>query len=116
MFKARPEQTGGAASSPFGEDGRRLAISQDSTAAGVSTLELTLPTGYSVLSLPKNAEVKSDLGRFERTVSQNNGKILISTTGENYQATVPASGYDAVRAYYENYLKASGESVIVKKN
>ena len=116
LFKARPEQTGGAASSPFGEDGRRLAISQDSTAAGVSTLELTLPTGYSVLSLPKNAEVKSDLGRFERTVSQNNGKILISTTGENYQATVPASGYDAVRAYYENYLKASGESIIVKKN
>ena len=116
LFKARPEQTGGAASSPFGEDGRRLALSQDSTAAGVSTLELTLPTGYSVLSLPKSADIKSDFGRFERTVSQDNNKLLISTTGENYRATVPASRYDDIRAYYENYLKASGESVIVKKN
>ena len=116
LFKARPEQTGGTASSPFREDGRRLAVAQESTASGVSTLELTLPAGYSVISLPKPTEVKSDLGRFERKVTQENGKLTISTTGENFRATVPASRYNDVRSYYENYLKASGESVIVKKN
>ncbi len=116
LFKARPEQTGGSVSSPFRNDFRTFPFEQQSTASGVSTLELTLPAGYTVLSLPKPAEYKSDLGRFERKVTQADNKLTIATVGENFRATVPSSRYADVRSYYENYLKASGETVIVKKN
>jgi hypothetical protein len=116
IFKARPEQSKGAASSPFREDGRRLPVTQPSAALAVSFLEVTLPSGYSVLSLPKPTDVKSDLGRFSRSVKVDGNKLTVEMRGENYRADVPAFRYDEVRKYYDTYLRAFDQSVIVKKN
>lgn len=116
LFKAKPDQTSGASSSPFREDFRKNPVSQMSPALGSSTLVVTLPKGYTVLSVPKPMEVKSDLGKFTRTVEQSGDTLTITTRGENYKAEVPASRYSEVKKYYEDYLKASDESVIVKKS
>lgn len=115
IFKARPDQASGAKSSPFREDIRQLPIKQDDIAVGASRLELELPEGYEVLSIPQNVDIKSDLGRFTRTVEKDGNKLIIVTRGENYRAEVPASRYDEVRKYYRDYLKASDDSVILKK-
>lgn len=115
FFKARPEQTVGAASSPFREEGRRHPITQTAAAQGRSLLEVTLPPGFSVLSMPQAAKVNSDLGRFEREVSMSGGKLTINTLGVNYRAFVPPSRYTEVQKYYDTYLSAANESVIIKK-
>ena len=116
VFKARPEQGKASASSPFREDGRRLPVTQPSAALAVSFLEVTLPTGYTVLSLPKPTDVKSDLGHFSRVVKVDGNKLTVEMRGENYRADVPAFRYDEVRKYYDTYLKAFDQLVIVKKN
>ncbi len=117
VFKARPEQTSGSASSPFRDDDMRtMSVYQPSAAMGVSLLEVTLPTGFGVLSLPAATEVKSDLGKYERKVTQDNGKLTITTAGVNYRANVAPTRIGEVRSYYKDYLRAADESVVVKKN
>lgn len=115
IFNARPEQTSSSGSSPFREDIRLRDITQQKAEAGVSTLELTLPEKSTVLSLPKPTEVKSDLGRFQREIKAEGNKITILTRGEAFPATVPARRYEEVRKYYDSYLKAADESVVIKK-
>jgi hypothetical protein len=89
LFKAKPEQSGGSSSSPFQRDQRRHPVLQPSAALGASTLDLTLPPGFSILSLPDGSEVKSDLGRFRRTIASRDDRITISVRGENFRADVP---------------------------
>ena len=115
IFKARPEQSKGESSSPFREDTRHLPIEQTSAARTVSVLQVKLPDGYDVLSMPKDRDIKSDLGRFQRTVTQNGDVLSIQTIGEAFHAEVPTFDYGSVRQYYHDYLRAFDQMVIVKK-
>jgi hypothetical protein len=107
LFKARPEQTGGGQSSPLREDGRRLPIAQQKAGLGNSTLELTLPSGYALFSAPKPTEVKSDLGKFTRTVTATPGKITVATRGEDYRSEM--------RTYFDKFQRPADELVIIRK-
>jgi hypothetical protein len=115
IFKARPEQSKGQSSSPFREDTRRLSIEQNSAARSVSVLEVTLPTGSDIISLPKDKDIKSQLGQFTRTVARNGNLLRIETQGVNFRADVPAFQYNDIRQYYHDYLRAFDQWVIIKK-
>jgi hypothetical protein len=116
IFQARPDQTGGGGSSPFGQDTvRSLPITQENAGLAVTELEVTLPDGHTFLSPPNPAQVKSDLGRFERKVSVTGNTLNIAIIGQDNRASVPAARYEEVRAYFDGYLKAIDESVVVKK-
>lgn len=115
LFKARPEQTAGSVSSPFGEDARRHAIVQPSSALGVSTLEIALPAGFSLLSVPSGAEIESEIGTFRRTVASGDSTLTITTRAENRRADIPAGRYEQIRKYYNDLLRAADETVVVKK-
>lgn len=116
LFKAKPEQTGGGASSPLRDDIRKLPIAQQRAGMGNSVLEVTLPTDYTLLSAPKaSTEVVSDLGRFTRNVAVSGSKVTITTRGEDFRAQVPPARYAEVRKYFESFQRASDELVIIKK-
>ncbi|MBC8143075.1 MAG: DUF3857 domain-containing transglutaminase family protein, partial [Armatimonadetes bacterium] len=116
LFAARPEQNEGRTSSPFGQDTiRLLPVTQQTALRGETSLELTLPAGYALLSPPTNADIKSDLGNYQRTVSVAGDRLTISTRGTDYRASVAANKYSEVQSYFDNYLKAAEESVVVKK-
>ena len=115
VFKARPEQSKASSSSPFREDNRRLPIEQNSAARTVSVLQVTLPDGYDILSLPKDRDIPSQLGSFQRTVTQEGNVLTIKTIGEAFHADVPAFSYRDIQKYYHDYLRAFDQMVIVKK-
>lgn len=116
VFAARPEQNDGRNSSPFGQDTIRiLPITQEVAVLGESELELTLPAGYTLLAPPSEADIKSDLGNYKRKVSVAGDRLTISVKGTDYRASVAPARYGEVQSYFDNYLKASEESVIVKK-
>lgn len=115
LFRARPDQTTGSSSSPFREDARRLPVQQNAIASGEARLEVKLPPNFTVLSAPKTTEVKSDLGRYVRQVKQDGDNLTITVRGDNFRAQVPSASYPAVRKYYDDYLRAADEWVIVKK-
>ena len=116
VFAARPEQNEGRSSSPFGQDTiRMLPVEQQTALRGETKLELTLPAGYTLLSPPTNADVSSDLGNYKRTVSVAGDVLTIAIRGTDYRASVAANKYSEVQSYFDSYLKAAEESVIVKK-
>lgn len=115
LFKARPDQTAGAVSNPFSQESRTQPVAQRSPQRTRSVLEVTLPEGFVVLSVPENASGNSDLGRFERSVQQNGRTLTIATRVEDFGVEVPPSRYQQIRAYYDRYLKTWDESVVVKK-
>ncbi len=116
FFAARPGQNDGRDSSPFGQDTIRvLPITQEVAVLGESELELILPAGHTLFSPPSNAEIKSDLGNYQRKVSVAGDRLTISVRGTEYRATVAPGRYAEVQSYFEDYLKASEEFVIVRK-
>ena len=115
IFKAKPEQTGGVSSNPFREDFRKNNIVQNSFSMASTTLDLTLPKDHVVLSLPKDANIKSDLGQFTRVIKQDGDKLNIVVSQKVLRADIPFTRYDEVRKYFGDFLKAVDESVILKK-
>jgi len=116
VFNARPEQIGGGGSTPFGPDTiRRTPVTQESSAMGQSILEVKLPAGFTVLSAPSEADVRSDLGHYERKVSVSDDTLKILINGRDFRASVPPGRYGEVQSYFDKYLKATEESVVVKK-
>ncbi len=116
VFNARPEQVGGGTSTPFGPDTiRRTPITQENSAMGKSVLELTLPPGFTVLAVPDAADVKSDIGHYTRSVSVTGNTLTIQISGKDFRGTIPPNRYGEVQSYFDRYLKAVDESVVVKK-
>jgi hypothetical protein len=115
LFKARPDQMTGNTATPFRLDARKFAVQQEEFSAATSTLELTLPAGFTVLNSPKDADIKGDLGRFVRTAKQEGNKLTIVTRNESFRADVPPARYQEVKDYYKAFTKANDESVILKK-
>jgi hypothetical protein len=116
LFRARPDQTTAASSTPFTEDFRRTPVVQTSPGEAIATLELTLPDDFKPIALPKYTDIKSMLGRYERSVTQDGKKLTIVVRGENYAAEVPPTQYPDVQKYYASYMKAADEFIVLKKN
>lgn len=115
IFKARADQTSPTFASPFTEESRLYPIYQSQPRLMRTTLTVALPSGYTVLYAPKNAQGESALGSYQRIV-QNDGKTLTITLDvRDNQTTVPVSEYAAVRKYIESYLRTYNELVILKK-
>ena len=113
LFKAQPGPDDGQQFSPFRLDSRKFAISRKS-ALSAPTLELALPPGFTVLNAPKDADVKGELGRFQRAIKQEAGK-MITSRNETFRADIPPARYQEAKDYYKAYIKASDESVVLKK-
>jgi Domain of Unknown Function with PDB structure (DUF3857)/Transglutaminase-like superfamily/Domain of Unknown Function with PDB structure (DUF3858) len=115
MFAARPDQTTGSLSSPFQSEGRVLPIVQESVQLAKTTLEVTLPEGMTVLSLPDSKDGSSALGNYKRTVTQEGNKIIITMQVIDNRAEISPKEYADLRTYFDNYLKVLEESVVLKK-
>ncbi|MGC4043848.1 MAG: DUF3857 and transglutaminase domain-containing protein [Armatimonas sp.] len=117
LFKARPDQTAGQFSNPLSREDRTYPIVSGNHRRIKTELHLSLPDGFSALSLPTPTALTSPLGTFNRAVDTEGGKkISIKTTIIEKRAEVPPSGYGELRNYFDAYLKAYDESVILKKS
>ena len=115
LFKARVEQTGGDASSPFREETRRYPIVQSDASRSEGALTITLPAGATILSLPESGEARSEMGKYVRDADYTGGKLTLKTVGENYRTEIPANKYAQIRQYFLDYLTASEELVVLKQ-
>ncbi len=116
LFKARPDQASSPFASPFTEDSRLYPIYQSEPRLMRSTLEITIPEGFSYLYVPKSSSGQSRLGSFTRTVQQEGRKLTIFIEVRDQRVTAPPSEYAELRQYIDRYLRMYSESVIAKKD
>jgi hypothetical protein len=115
LFKARPDQTAAQFSNPLSREERTYPIASGAHRRIKTELTLSLPDGFAPLSVPAQAALTSPLGSYSRAVESEKGKLSVKTTIVEKRIQVPPGGYAEIRAYFDAYLKAYDESVILKK-
>lgn len=80
-------------------------------------LNLTIPEGYMVEELPEPALIKmpEDAGVFRFLVSENNGKIQITSKIYIKKNRYQPEEYQAIRQFYDMIVEKHGEQVVLKK-
>ena len=76
-----------------------------------------MPEGYVAEDIPADADVKSALGEFHRTVrrSDDGKQLIIKVTTMTLSCRVPASDYEKVKSYYDDIAHAFDDPIVVKK-
>jgi hypothetical protein len=115
LFKARPDQTASQFSNPLSREERTYPIASGAHRRIRTELNLTLPDGFAPLSVPAVTALTSALGTYSRAVESETGKLSIKTTIVEKRVQVPPAGYGELKTYFDAYLKAYDESVILKK-
>lgn len=115
LFKARPDQTGGQLSNPLSREDRKYPLAVGASRRVGTHLEITLPDGFVALSEPKEVSLTSPLGTYARKVARSDKTLTIDTTIDDLRGQVPPSQAKEIKTYFDGYLKAYDESVILKK-
>jgi len=80
-------------------------------------INLAIPEGYIVEELPEPALVKmpEDGGAFRFLISENNGKIQITSKIHIKQNRYKPEEYQSIRQFYDLIMEKHGEQIVLKK-
>lgn len=81
----------------------------------ITTNELEIPSGYSVTSIPKNIEIKTDYYGFSINYSTNNNKIICTKTIVTNTTTVPKKHFEKWNSDIKLLNKSQQEQVVLTK-
>lgn len=102
---------------PFKSAERAYPVTMDFPSTTTQTVNIMVPDGYEVESLPESAiyQLKEDAGIFKFLVVQS-GKFLKveSETSFTDHVFAPAD-YDALKKFYEQIVQKQSESIVFKK-
>ncbi len=81
----------------------------------LDTIQIMLPQGYSIESLPKNKIIKNRFGKYECTYIINENKIVYTRMYERVQGRSPSSDYDEFVKFYNDMYKADRSQIVLVK-
>jgi hypothetical protein len=96
---------------------RRLDIELKEEYHYLDSVQITIPSGYSVESGSTDRVLKSKYGKYSNRVVVNGDKIIYYREQEQYSGRFPAGEYAVVVKFYNDMYEADHKSlVLVKKN
>ena len=102
---------------PFKADERTYPIYFNYPIKEHNLVNIMIPDGYEVVSLPESmiVKLKDNSGEFKYLVNQN-GKYLRVDSEINISQTVfPADEYEIIQKFYNNIIEKQNESIVLKK-
>ena len=80
-------------------------------------INITLPEGYVVESLPASGAIamEENIGSFKYTVQQQGNIIQMMVVSSINYGVVPADYYDTLKNFYQKMVEKQGEKVVLKK-
>jgi transglutaminase-like putative cysteine protease len=80
-------------------------------------INITLPEGYVVESLPASAAIgmEENIGTFRYTLQQQGNTIQMMVLSSMNYGVVPADYYDTLKNFYQKMVEKQGEKVVLKK-
>ena len=81
------------------------------------TINIEIPEGYIVESLPKPISISTgeNVGNFIFNILQNDNRIQVTVTQEHTISMVSASFYDAMKQFYRKIIEKEQEKIVLKK-
>jgi hypothetical protein len=99
------------------EDDRRYDIKFGFGFTDMDSVELEIPAGYGVESLPKETNWQTPFGTYSSTIKLLGNKIYYFRKREQFTGTFPAKEYTALVTFYTNmYAADRSRIVLVKKD
>ena len=82
----------------------------------VDTVELTLPAGYAIESMPQDVSISGKFGKYNCSVKLQGTQLFYYRGIEHYGGQFPAKDYPELVIFYETIYKADRNKVVLVKN
>jgi Domain of Unknown Function with PDB structure (DUF3857)/Transglutaminase-like superfamily len=81
----------------------------------IDTVEIQIPSGYTVESPFHDISIESEFGKFKASAKITDGKIIYYRRQEYYGGIFPASDYEELVSYYQKIYKSDHSNVVLVK-
>ncbi|MCC4214136.1 hypothetical protein [Leeuwenhoekiella parthenopeia] len=102
---------------PFKSDSRQFPISFDYPFSKDITINMQLPKGYKVSSLPEstNLGLPDDSGTFFYSIAENNGMLQVMMRFKLKKHVIPVEYYESLKEFYKLRVDKENEKVVLEK-
>ncbi|RYZ20790.1 MAG: DUF3857 domain-containing protein [Chitinophagaceae bacterium] len=97
------------------DDTRTLPICLRDYYSDIDSVELTVPEGYTVETLPRPVQLRTPYGNYSVTCSFSGNKLVYVRRREAWQATFPATDWEKVKAFYNAVYKSDRAGAVLVK-
>ena len=107
----------GAQSNPFTQETRTYPLVEEDASRTTTETTLILPEGYVAEGVPADIHLSNELQQYDRVITKaGDGKSLVIRIDVIQRpGRIPASGYDAVKKYYDGVIKVADQKIVLKK-
>ncbi len=98
------------------DEKRKYEIVLNEEYTDIDSVEIELPPGYSIESMPNTSVLQSKFGKYENEVKFSDNKVYYYRRYENYSGRFPAKDYPDLVKFYESVYKADRNKVVLVKN
>jgi hypothetical protein len=81
----------------------------------VDTINVKIPAGYAVESLPKETVISNKFGKYSIVSKVNENAIILYRLHEEYMGHYPAKDYDELVKFYDDMYKADRAKIVLVK-
>lgn len=101
----------------FNQEKRSYPIDFRFPRAHKTIINMSLPEGYKIKSLPESIKMsmEDNLGEYSFLVKESNNNIQISQTFKVNFPLIPASYYQDLKAVYKNLIEKNSEKIVLEK-
>jgi len=97
------------------DEERKYDIVLNDEYTDVDSVEIEIPGGYELESLPAPVSVESKFGKYSNSLKMSGNKIYYYRKMENYSGRYPAKEYIAMVNFYDAIYKADRNRIVLVK-
>ncbi len=103
---------------PFKAEKREYPIDFVYPKAQKYLINIEIPAGYTVESLPKPTliQLPEQLGVFKYNIAQDGINLQVVASVEFYQAVIPPAYYEVIKTFYTTLVEKEAEKIVLAKN
>jgi hypothetical protein len=98
------------------DSARKYDVVLDYEYIDIDSVEVEMPDGYTVESVPANININSKFGKYSATTKVNNNKLYYYRTVEQSRGKFPKEDYGDLVKHFEAIYKADRTKVVLVKN
>jgi hypothetical protein len=97
------------------DEERKYDIVMQNEWRNIDTVEITMPSGYEIESMPEPVFIAGKFGKYQSRMKVEGNKIIYYRLNEKYRGRFPASDYKELVNYYDAIYRADRNRIVFVK-